>query len=29
MGFHQINTNFTLDPRSDFDQKKTTRGLGN
>lgn len=29
MGFHQFNTNFTLDPRSDFDQKKTTRGLGN
>lgn len=29
MGFHQFDTNFTLDPRSDFDQKKTTRGLGN
>lgn len=29
MGFHQFNTNFTLDPRSDFDQKKTTRGMGN
>lgn len=29
MGFHQFDTNFTLDPRSDFDQKKTTRGIGN
>ncbi|KAI8630354.1 heme peroxidase-domain-containing protein [Xylariaceae sp. FL1651] len=29
MGFHQFNTNFTLDPRSDFDQKKTSRGIGN
>ena len=29
MGFHQFDTNFTLDPRSDFDHKKTTRGLGN
>lgn len=29
MGFHQFNTNFTLDPRADFDQKKTSRGLGN
>ncbi|CCF37413.1 linoleate diol synthase [Colletotrichum higginsianum] len=29
MGFHQFDTNFTLDPRKDFDQKKTTRGLGN
>ncbi|KAL9094108.1 MAG: hypothetical protein Q9165_003523 [Trypethelium subeluteriae] len=29
MGFHQFNTNFTLDPRTDFDQRKTTRGLGN
>ena len=28
MGFHQFDTNFTLDPRSDFDQKKTTRGIG-
>ncbi|KAK2051536.1 linoleate diol synthase [Colletotrichum caudatum] len=29
MGFHQFDTNFTLDPRKDFDQKKTTRGIGN
>ncbi|KAK0388546.1 hypothetical protein NLU13_4789 [Sarocladium strictum] len=29
MGFHQFDTNFTLDPRADFDQKKTTRGMGN
>ncbi|KAH7141556.1 putative prostaglandin G/H synthase 2/cyclooxygenase 2, pgh2/cox2 [Dactylonectria estremocensis] len=29
MGFHQFNTNFTLDPRADFDQKKTSRGIGN
>ncbi|KAF5227413.1 hypothetical protein FAUST_11784 [Fusarium austroamericanum] len=29
MGFNQFNTNFTLDPTADFDQKKTTRGLGN
>lgn len=29
MGFHAYDTNFTLDPRSDFDQKKTTRGIGN
>ncbi|KAK7965797.1 uncharacterized protein PG986_000074 [Apiospora aurea] len=29
MGFHQFDTNFTLDPRADFDQKKTSRGLGN
>lgn len=29
MGFHQFNTDFTLDPRKDFDQKKTTRGIGN
>jgi hypothetical protein len=29
MGFHQFDTNFTLDPRTDFDQKQTTRGLGN
>ncbi|KAK8127161.1 heme peroxidase-domain-containing protein [Apiospora sp. TS-2023a] len=29
MGFHQFNTNFTLDPRADFDQKKTSRGVGN
>ncbi|KAJ0165001.1 Linoleate 10R-lipoxygenase [Colletotrichum tanaceti] len=29
MGFHQFDTNFTLDPRKDFEQKKTTRGLGN
>ena len=29
MGFHQFDTNFTLDPRTDFDQKKTTRGIGN
>ncbi|GKT61021.1 LOW QUALITY PROTEIN: PSI-producing oxygenase C [Colletotrichum tofieldiae] len=28
MGFHQFDTDFTLDPRKDFDQK-TTRGLGN
>lgn len=29
MGFHQFDTNFTLDPRADFDQKKTSRGIGN
>ncbi|KAG5761937.1 hypothetical protein H9Q72_009966 [Fusarium xylarioides] len=29
MGFHQFNTNFTLDPRADFDQKKTSHGIGN
>lgn len=29
MGFHQFDTNFTLDPRADFDQKKTSRGQGN
>jgi hypothetical protein len=29
MGFHQFDTNFTLDPRADFDQRKTTRGIGN
>ncbi|KAK3679554.1 hypothetical protein LTR78_001115 [Recurvomyces mirabilis] len=29
MGFHQFDTNLTFDPRSDFDQKRTTRGLGN
>ncbi|KAK5110343.1 hypothetical protein LTR62_006051 [Meristemomyces frigidus] len=29
MGFHQFDTNLTLDPRDDFDQKMTTRGLGN
>ncbi|KAM0812769.1 putative Prostaglandin G/H synthase 2/cyclooxygenase 2, pgh2/cox2 [Seiridium cardinale] len=29
MGFHQFNTNFTLDPRADFDQKRTSRGIGN
>lgn len=29
MGFHQYDTNFTLDPRSEFDQKKTSRGIGN
>lgn len=29
MGFHAFDTNFTLDPRTDFDQRATTRGLGN
>ena len=29
MGFHQFDTNFTLDPRADFDQRRTTRGIGN
>ncbi|KAK1977598.1 linoleate diol synthase [Colletotrichum cereale] len=29
MGFHQFDSDFTLDPRKDFDQKKTTRGIGN
>ncbi|KAK4208108.1 Psi-producing oxygenase A [Rhypophila decipiens] len=29
MGFHEFDTNFTLDPRADFDQKKTSRGVGN
>ncbi|KXJ89872.1 putative prostaglandin G/H synthase 2/cyclooxygenase 2, pgh2/cox2 [Microdochium bolleyi] len=29
MGFHQFDTNFTLDPRGDFDQRKTSRGIGN
>ncbi|KAK6220812.1 hypothetical protein LQW54_001730 [Pestalotiopsis sp. IQ-011] len=29
MGFHQFNTTFTLDPRADFDQRRTSRGIGN
>lgn len=29
MGFHQYKTNFTLDPRADFDQRRTSRGIGN
>ncbi|KAH7018578.1 putative prostaglandin G/H synthase 2/cyclooxygenase 2, pgh2/cox2 [Microdochium trichocladiopsis] len=29
MGFHAYDTNLTLDPRADFDQKKTSRGIGN
>jgi hypothetical protein len=29
MGFHQFDTNFTLDPRKDIDNHAVTRGLGN
>ncbi|KAK5080999.1 hypothetical protein LTR05_008316 [Lithohypha guttulata] len=29
MGFHQFNTNFTLDPRSEIDHKNVSRGIGN
>jgi hypothetical protein len=29
MGFHQYNTNFTLDPRIDIDHKNVSRGIGN
>ncbi|KAJ9604588.1 hypothetical protein H2200_010701 [Cladophialophora chaetospira] len=29
MGFHQYNTNFTLDPRMDIDHKSVSRGIGN
>lgn len=29
MGFHQWNTNFTLDPRLDIDHHNVSRGIGN
>ena len=29
MGFHQFNTNFTLDPRTDIDHHQVSRGIGN
>jgi hypothetical protein len=29
MGFHQFNTNFTLDPRLDIDHHNVSRGIGN
>ncbi len=29
MGFHQYNTNFTLDPRLDIDHRSVSRGIGN
>ncbi|KAK5561933.1 hypothetical protein LTR46_000738 [Exophiala xenobiotica] len=29
MGFHQYNTNFTLDPRMDIDHRSVSRGIGN
>lgn len=29
MGFHQFNTNFTLDPRVEIDHRNVSRGIGN
>ena len=29
MGFHQFNTNFTLDPRLDINHRSVSRGIGN
>lgn len=29
MGFHQWDTNFTLDPRSEIDHRNVSRGIGN
>lgn len=29
MGFHNYNTNFTLDPRIDIKEKEVSRGIGN
>lgn len=29
MGFHQFNTNFTLDPRLEIDHRNVSRGIGN
>lgn len=29
MGFHQFNTNFTLDPRNDINHRSVSRGVGN